>query len=493
MSAIEGYYEDLTPMFKEKDLEDQIKRYKAKCRVFGYAEVKLIFKKDGIFAEAKDRGIREVLIPDFVTEISQNGFKGCEYLEVVEFGEGLKVINESAFFSCVRLKEVRFPSTLREIHRLAFGNCSSLEKVEFNEGLEVIGNAAFNSCAMLKEVKLPTTLREIGDMAFAGTAIDLSNIPEKVTKIGYAAFQGISGNVNVELPRNLKILEQSMFANCKHIFNVKIPHKFTDIPTSFYINSKFEDSVYKVSSHIKTIGIEAFRGTNLKEIILPDGLRRICRGAFRECSELRRINIPQTVEFIGESAFEGCFNLEGNIVLPVRIQEIEDYIFSNCKSLKKVVIPNNVRKIGKYAFENCASLEEVDLPDSIEKLKECAFVNCYSLKRIKLSKNLREIPVGAFSIGEEILEAVRDKLYEAFDLIVEIPEGVEEIKDFAFANRLNLKQIRLPKTLKNLSSKAFLNCVNLRKVYVPTRLKNVIKKYLDKNVIKTSYMEVVYY
>ena len=75
-------------------------------------------------------------------------------------------------------------------------------------------------------------------------------------------------------------------------------------------------------------------------------------GAFRGCSALTSINIPNSVTSIGLQAFEGCSSLT-SINIPSSVTDIAYYAFSGCSSLTSINIPSSVTKIGSSAFCNC--------------------------------------------------------------------------------------------------------------------------------------------
>lgn len=78
----------------------------------------------------------------------------------------------------------------------------------------------------------------------------------------------------------------------------------------------------------------------------------ICGFAFRGCSLLYSITIPNSVTEIGDYAFEGCTKLT-IVKLSNSLTKIGDYAFSRCKAIKSITIPNSVTKISEAAFYHC--------------------------------------------------------------------------------------------------------------------------------------------
>ena len=107
---------------------------------------------------------------------------------------------------------------------------------------------------------------------------------------------------------------------------------------------------------VSTIMEDGFKEcTNLKTIEIPNSVTTISNGAFRNCSNLTNIEIPNSVTSIGNSAFSGCSSLT-NIVIPNSVTSIDNNAFSGCSSLINIVIPISVTSIGYFAFEDCSKL-----------------------------------------------------------------------------------------------------------------------------------------
>ena len=83
--------------------------------------------------------------------------------------------------------------------------------------------------------------------------------------------------------------------------------------------------------------------------------------AFRNCSGLTSITIPNSVTSIGSSAFSGCSKLT-SVTIPNSVTSIENQAFSGCSKLTSITIPNSVTSIGGSAFYGCSGLTSVTIP-----------------------------------------------------------------------------------------------------------------------------------
>lgn len=143
-----------------------------------------------------------------------------------------------------------------------------------------------------------------------------------------------------------------------------------------YLNSiTIPDSVTKIEK-------EAFYGClGLTEIKLPEKLVSIGDSAFYGCNALTSIDIPDSVTAIGTYAFCGCSTLT-SITIPKGVVSISNYTFQSCSALQNVTFHDNVKTIGAYAFKSCTSLNEVVFPNSITSIGQQAFYGCKALNKI---------------------------------------------------------------------------------------------------------------
>ena len=110
-------------------------------------------------------------------------------------------------------------------------------------------------------------------------------------------------------------------------------------------------------------------------------------GAFYECSSLKEINIPNSIKKIGQYAFYCCSSLE-RVNFPNSLEAIGDCAFEYCISLNEINLPNSVLTIGREAFYGCSSLVHIDIPEGVRDILYMAFTNCKNLISISLPSTL---------------------------------------------------------------------------------------------------------
>ena len=121
--------------------------------------------------------------------------------------------------------------------------------------------------------------------------------------------------------------------------------------------------------------------TNLKSIILPNGLMYIKQNCFIGCKSLTNISLPDSITSIGSHTFDGCSSLT-SITIPNSVTNIGMYVFRDCSSLANITIPNSVTRIENDTFDNCSSLASITIPESVTSIRQSAFGNCSSLTNI---------------------------------------------------------------------------------------------------------------
>ena len=175
--------------------------------------------------------------------------------------------------------------------------------------------------------------------------------------------------------------------------------------------------------------------------------------AFRGCSSLTSVTIPNSVTSIGKSAFSGCSSLT-SVTIPNSVTSIGNSAFSGCHSLTSVTIPNSVTSIGEYAFSSCSSLTSVTIPNSVTSIRESAFSGCSSLTSVTIPNSVTSIGKSAFS-GCSSLTSVT------------IPNSVILIGNSAFSYCSSLTSIHLSDSLVRINYGLFYKCISLESLSIP--------------------------
>ena len=203
-----------------------------------------------------------------------------------------------------------------------------------------------------------------------------ATIPEKVNycdityvvkRIGAGAFEDCYALTSVTIPNSITSIESFAFKNCQSLNSINIPQSVVFIKPTAFSNSgiyndesNWEDSVLYISDCL----IQAKRGLT-GSYIVKEGTRLIINEAFAG-SNLTDITIPNTVTDIGVGAFQ--YSALTSIIIPNGVTKIWAGAFHHCTSLKSVTLPNSITQIQRDAFRDCTALttvvcEAVQVPD----------------------------------------------------------------------------------------------------------------------------------
>lgn len=186
-------------------------------------------------------------------------------------------------------------------------------------------------------------------------------VPEGVTRIYHEVFNGSKAK-KIVLPTTLQYIGKWCFINCFNLQELNLP-----------------DSIIEIDEYAFTgIGTSGLSG--LHEIILPKYLKKISKGLFQN-SHLYNIQIPNSVEEIGNFAFNHCYNLS-NIVIPNSVKKIGTTVFQNSHNLKDITLSNSLIEIPNHSFFACKNLQQIVIPKSVNKIKGGAFTSCHKLNHI---------------------------------------------------------------------------------------------------------------
>ena len=217
-------------------------------------------------------------------------------------------------------------------------------------------------------------------------------------------------------------------------------------PSPVYKNSDVKKVV--IEDGVTSIGIRAFNACrNLTNITIPDNVTSIGDFAFYYCENLTSVTIPNSVTSIGNSVFENCIALT-NITIPDSITSIGDFAFRYCTSLTSIMIPDSVTSIGNAAFESCKGLTSITIPDSVTSIGNSAFFGCSNLTSITISNNITIIKSSTFLNCSSLTS-------------ITIPDSVTSIGDFAFYKCSSLASITIPDSVTSIGDDAFSNCESL--------------------------------
>lgn len=215
---------------------------------------------------------------------------------------------------------------------------------------------------------------------------------------------------------------------------MEIPATIQGIPVTEIDRGAFSNSdEIGYSYDDEAVGLEKLE-TSIEELYIPDGVKIIGEGAFREL-RAKTLRIPQSLQKVGEKAFASNFALL-TVKIPKNTDIFEAGAFSDCMRLENIIFEDGIEKIPKRMFESCG-IKTLSLPPSLKVVEENAFRDCYLLETLILNEGLERIEGYAFSgvspksisLPQSLCFLSEDAFYKADVEEVIVPENFNCFSD----------------------------------------------------------------
>ena len=212
------------------------------------------------------------------------------------------------------------PSSIMYLGNNSFLYCDSLEEVRMPEGLVFIGYDAFSHCPSMKVLSLPDSVISISKNGInTGGTLDELVIGDGIGTVTKYSIPSISDVAHISLGKNVSKADTSALQNNPSLVSIDVDRDnqhFTSLNGVLYNNSMTQllvapcrmSGTLVLPETVNHISDNAFRNSELNNIILNGNLRIIGNGSFRD-SSVNSLIIPDTVIIIGNEAFKGCSDL----------------------------------------------------------------------------------------------------------------------------------------------------------------------------------------
>ena len=462
------------------------------------------------------KSIKEVVIPEGVTEIERDAFYACHNLLTVTLPETLVTIGEKAFDN-TNLHSVVIPDSVESIGAVAIAS-RYLSDVKIGKGIKTIGiNGIYSSFASVTITGYINTVAfdyaRSHDMKFVSLG-NAPNLPErnylyssdkteaviteyigdeskvtipseidgyKVVAIGESAFKGNAVITEVAIPDGVTEIEAYAFKECVNLAEVTLPETLVEI------------------------GIRAFESTALQSIMIPDSVETIDNNAFAGCSKLADVKIGTGIKIIGRKAFEktDIITISGYVdtvaydyayTNDIKFISLDndsenpdrEYIYSPFSDTEaslidyigndsNITIPSNINGydiviIDGNAFKDCRSLESVVIPENVVRIEQWAFKDCINLKSVEIGRDVIHIDDHAFEGCNSLSNITVNQKNTVFDSRDNCNAIIKTESDMLV---IGCADTVIPSSAASIGSYAFISCPGLTSVEVPSNIKKI--------------------
>lgn len=425
-----------------------------------------------------------------------------------------------AFKNCKKLTGVYIPDSLRYtgssgISGEAFGPfsyCTNLEFVKFGENSQMHSTAIgmFYGCNKLTEIHLSKSITSFGYASF-GACTNLKNFYYYGDVEDWCKVR--LGEYGLSLSSDAKV-----YFNGKLVKDIVVPENVTTIGNSQFCGFYWVESI-TLHDGITSIGDHAFQGTNIKTMYIPDGITQIPYGCFNNCTSLRYLSLPASINKTGSIVagyvFSNCsldmLEFRGTFEQWINVEHRDSYsnpvtfaeAFTTIDGIpSEYVIPSYMTNIPYMSFSGLKGLNKVILHDEVTNIQGNAFYKCSNLTDVVLGNNVTKIDRSAFNETNvqyniynngKYLGTISNPYYALCELVnknvksIEMHEDTVMIRDYAFEYTWSCKSVDFSNKLKYIGSGALQFC-GVPTISIPTSV-----QIIDYNALYTSYLKEIKY
>jgi len=503
------------------------------CKCTGLTSMKLpdSVTAIGAYAFDGDAALESINFPDSLTEIGSQAFYGCKSLRNITIPDSVTQIGSFAFYDCDALTSITIPGSVEAINRGTFKYCDNLKKATLLNGVKTISEGSFEGCNALASIYLPKTLTTIEDRSFFNNE-----------GLQYVYFLGSpeDRHYSIDFSKNKPLqeaewryLEGSCGENASYRFDPETNTLFisgsgamatySTTGSPFYCQDFIEHIV--IEDGITRVGDFTFVGcTGVLDVIVPQSLTTVYRGAFRDCSQLSDVYYIGTQTqwesvaiqnpndplfdatkhfdcsrgFCGEDVryfFNGTtLTLSGTGAM-YDFHESGDSPFYGESAIKNIVIGGGITRIGNNAFRYCTGLTDVTIPTSVTSIGERAFIGCSKLAEVNYTGTQDEWDDIAIGTGNGLLTNVKPQMlkgpcgnYARYSynpktgvLTITGTSAFEDctIYDYSvgtapwYENHVFITAVVMDDRISAIGANAFADCMNMTSVTIGRRVSTI--------------------
>ncbi|MCM1440920.1 MAG: leucine-rich repeat protein [Roseburia sp.] len=314
----------------------------------------------------------------------------------------------------------------------------------------------------VKEIVIPEYVTSFGPYAFAECSkLESIIIPRNVSLIEGGAFRNCSSLTNITMTDSVKEIEMITFFGCTNLTTINYEGTLAE-----WCDISFGDECANPLFYAHDLYVQ---GELVTELIVPSRVKEISNYAFFGYAGITKVTLPYQLISIGEGAFQGCSNLTTVYwnAWSCGFKNSHYSVFKDCTNLTEVIM-NGVATIPARAFYGCRQLKEITIPADVTWIGQSAFAECDSLTRINYLGTIADWCYIGFSSEDSNPLCYTHELYIDGHIVTDliIPEGVRNIKPYAFCDCSSIKSVTMANSVKSIGSMAFKGCANLENITI---------------------------
>ena len=425
--------------------------------------------------------LKEIEIVDTINKVGNGAFKGCQHLENIIGDFAIESLGDEIFKDCSKLTTNFEFNSVTSIGNSCFENCGLLTNLEFVKPIVSLGTKSFSNCKNLSNLNFVYEGKVLPKLCFENCPnVNIENILEKIEILDEESLTGLSLNNDFHFLSHIKEIRGNAFLNSEvnldsftfrsgllvkplglrglKLKNIEIEssQKLCEMLGGQPLFKLFAESTNDLNKNCK-----------ISNVVI--NIDSPCNGIFKDFNTIEKVDVKliQPCDTLGDSLFEGCYNLVTVNVESGGLVKIGNSTFSGCEKLCHLNSSPDCKNIdlssfialGSECFLDCKAFENIDL-SSIEEFSPNCFSGCDRISKLKVKhiEGVRIHELFASDIG-----FFNDNYKNLRDLTV---ISAENVQDSYFESYANIVNIAFVGSVASLGVNAFKDCLNLTNITI---------------------------